>query len=104
MFGEKQISQITILVKEKANLTNITTNPREVVTLLNSKVDGMTKSFCMLNCGSEILDEILGVGKMDRDMKGIDFYYCSMNKENNFVLFEQNIEFHMTDYMSKKPP
>lgn len=57
----------------------------------------------MLNCGSDILDEILGVRKVARDMKGIGFDYNSMNeKENKFVPLEQKTEFEMINYMSKQ--
>lgn len=37
----------------------------------------------------EILDEILGVVKIDRDMRGVGFYYNSMNEEvNKFIPLE----------------
>lgn len=52
----------------------------EEVTLLKSKVDNMTKHVCMLNNSSDMLDKILEVGKMSRNMKGIRFDYISMNK------------------------
>jgi hypothetical protein len=41
------------------------------VTLLNSKLTNMTKSVMMLNKGSEILDEILEVGKISKRHEGI---------------------------------
>lgn len=45
----------------------------------------MIKSVLMLNRGFDILGEILEVGKVDRDMKGVGFNYSSMNVENKFV-------------------
>lgn len=53
--------QIAMLLQEKYNLTKIVVDLREEVTLINSKVNGMTKLVCMLDCGYEILDEIFGV-------------------------------------------
>lgn len=73
MSGEKQKSYIVILLQEKSNLTKITVDLREEVTLLNSKLKGMTKSVHMLNCGSEILGQILGVGIIARDMRVVGF-------------------------------
>lgn len=46
----------------------------------------MTKSVRMLNCGFKIHDEILGVGKISRYMKGIGFDYSFMNEEKNVFL------------------
>lgn len=59
---------------------------------MNSKLDGMTKSVCMLNCGYEVLDKILGVGNIARYMKGIGFDYSSMNEEINLFLLNTKIE------------
>jgi hypothetical protein len=41
----------------------------------------MTKFVRMLNYGSNVLDEILQVGKSSGNMKGIGFDYGSLNKE-----------------------
>lgn len=41
--------------------------------LVKTKLDNMTKSERMLNNGSNALDEILDIGKIDNDMKGIGF-------------------------------
>lgn len=79
MYGEKQKSHIVILLQEKYNLTKINANLQEEVTLLNSKLEAMTKSICMLNCGSEILYGILGAGEISRDMRIVSFDYSSMN-------------------------
>jgi len=43
------------------------------VTLLNSKLDNMTKSIRMLNNGSNMLDKILQVRKGCRNLKGVGF-------------------------------
>lgn len=59
----------------------------------------------MLNNGSNMLDEILEVGKMSKNMKGIGFG-SSMSKKRkfsakNFVLPKKKIEFQMLDLMSQ---
>lgn len=102
MSGDKQKSQINILLQEKSNLTKIISDVREEITLLNSKLDGITKSVCMLNCICEILNEILCVGKVSIGMKGISFDYGSMDEENKFVPPKQKTEFLISDYMSKQ--
>lgn len=101
MSGDKQKTQINILLQEITNLTKIIYELREEVTLMNSKLDGMTKLVRMWNCGYEILDEILGVGKVAKDMKGIGFDYILMNEENKFLSPKQQTKFLMTYYMSK---
>lgn len=45
----------------------------------------MTKSVCMLNSGSETLDEIIEVIKTSGDIKGIVFNYSSLNTKSKFV-------------------
>lgn len=39
----------------------------------------------MLNSKIETLDEILGVGKMSRDPKGIGYSYESLNSKTKFI-------------------
>lgn len=86
MTSEKHKSQINILLQDKANVTKSYIDLREGVTLMNSKLEGMTKLVCMLNYGYEILDEILGVAKISWDNRGASFDYNSMNEqENKFV-------------------
>jgi len=80
------------------------TGLQEENTLLNSKLENMTKSVRMLNNGSNVLDKILQVGKTSRNMKGIGFDYETVNKEikistKKFVSPEKNIEFVMLDQM-----
>lgn len=92
---------------EKEKLVSAITHIEEEVALLNSKLENMKKYVCMLNNGSNMLYEILEVGKMSRNMKGIGFDYNSMNKEINihtkkFVPSEKKIDFLMVDHMSQK--
>lgn len=55
---------------------------QDEVALLTSKLENMTKSVRMLNNGSDVLDEVLQVGKVAGDFKGICFNYQSLkNKE-----------------------
>lgn len=49
-----------------------------------------------------MLDEILGVGNISRDMIGV--YYNEMNEEENkYVPPKRKNEFQMSDNMSKQP-
>lgn len=94
MASEKQKSHINKLLKDKDNLTKISVDLRVEVTLLNSKLEGMTKSTRMHNYGSNTFDEILGVGKIAKDRGGVGFDYNEMNeKENKFVPPERKNEF-----------
>lgn len=52
----------------------------EEVALLNSKLEGMTKSICMMSKNTDVLDEILEVGKSGGDMTGIGFDYRALNR------------------------
>lgn len=65
----------------------------------------MSKSICMLNNGSNMLDEILDVGKMSINMKGIGFEPTSMNNNDKtqpkkFVPPKNKTEFQMLDHMA----
>jgi len=53
---------------KKEKLISIITDLQEENTLLNSKLESMTKSVRMLNNGSNLIDEILQVGKYERNM------------------------------------
>ncbi len=86
----------------------IITGIQEENTLLNSKLENMTKFVRMLNNGSNVLDEILQVGKSSGNMKGIGFDYGIVNKEikistKKFVSPEKKTEFVMLDHMSQHP-
>jgi hypothetical protein len=65
-------------------------------------LDNMANKICMLNNGS---NEILEVGKMSRDMKGIWFENNNMIKENKttpkkVVPPKKKIECQMSDHKS----
>ncbi|XP_050895145.1 uncharacterized protein LOC127101741 [Lathyrus oleraceus] len=68
--GEKKKRIIAQLQAEKEKLLSTVTVLENEVTLLNSKLENMTKSVRRLNNGSIMLDEILQVGKGSRDLKG----------------------------------
>lgn len=64
----------------------------------------MTKFICMLNSGSDMLDEILEIV----DNKAIGFYYSSMKKKvkiptKKFIAPEKKNEFLMNNHMSHHP-
>lgn len=65
----------------KKKLVSIIIGLEEEDTLLNSKLENMKKYICRLNNGWDMLDEILEVGKMSKNMKAIGFDYNFMNKE-----------------------
>jgi len=99
---KKTINDFFFLEKEK--LMSIITGLQEENTLLNSKLENMTKFVRMLNNGSNVLDEILQVGKTYGNMKGIGFDYRTVNKESKipikkFVSPKKMIEFVMLDHM-----
>lgn len=52
---------------------------------LNSKHYGITTFVCMLNYGTNSLDETLGVGKSSKDMKGIGYTGKSSNSQSMFI-------------------
>jgi len=105
---EKQKKTINGFCLENEKLMLIITGLQEENTLLNSKFENMTKSVRMLNNGSNVLDEILQVGKTFRNMKGICFDYGTVNKEikiptKKFVPREKKTEFVMLDDMPQHP-
>lgn len=61
----------------------------------------MTKFVSMLNPGIETLDEILGVGKISRDVKGIGYTYESSYSKNMFICPVKKNIFIMSDYKSQ---
>ncbi|MCH81188.1 gag-pol polyprotein [Trifolium medium] len=104
---EQQEKIIKKLAQEKEVLTSTATDLKEEVTLLNSKLKNMTKSVRMLNKGSNILDEILEVGKMSRDMKGLGFGN-HINKEfknvpKKTILPKKKLREQMSNHMSQHP-
>lgn len=60
-------------------------NLKEEVIPLNYKLDGMTKDVRMLHSETESHNEILGVGKLSKDMKGIGYSGESPNSKTVFV-------------------
>jgi hypothetical protein len=103
--AEKQKNDFRL---EKDKLMSIITGLQEKNTLLNSKLENMTKYVRMLNNGSNVLAEILQVGKTFGNMKGIGFDYDTVNKEikiliKKFVPFEKKTEFVMLDHMPQLP-
>ena len=87
---------------------SITTGLQEENILLKSKLENMTKFVRMLNNGSNVLDEILQVGKSSGNMKGIVFDYGTVNKEikiptKKFVPPKKKTEFVMLDQMPQHP-
>lgn len=70
---ENQKKTIGVFQKENEKLVSTITILEEEVTLLNSKIENMTKYVHMLNNGSNMLDGIFQVGKMSINMKGIGF-------------------------------
>lgn len=99
-----QKKTIGVFQKKKDTLVLTITILEEEIALLNSKLENMTKFVCMLNNGSNILDEILEVGKTSINLKGIGFEH-NKNKKNkihsrNFVLPEKKNEFLMLNHVS----
>lgn len=97
----------SLLLKKEKKSSNIS-YPKEENTWLKSQLDNMSKSIHMLNNGSEMLDEILEVEKMYRNMKGIGFESSSMNKKDKtqpkkFVPPKKKSEFQILDQMTKQP-
>lgn len=63
------------------------------------------KSIRMMNNGPNMLDEILKVGKMSKNMKGIGFGPRSMSKKDKtqpktFVPYKNKNKFQMLDHMA----
>src|SRR3954462_8099397 len=71
--GEKQKKYIAQLEADNKELNETISELNDEVILLQSKLDQMSKSVKMLNNGTDMLEEILQVGKSSRDMSGIGF-------------------------------
>lgn len=80
MVVNKQKKTISALLLGKEKLHSTIAGLEEEVTLSKFKLENMTKYVCMLNNGLDMLDEILEVGKISKNMEGIRFDYNSMNK------------------------
>jgi len=104
--GEKHNKIIDNLPLEKENSLSTISCLQNEITLLTFKLDNMTNSVRMLNNDSNMLDEILQVGKGSGNLKGIGFNYQSLKKQGTtsvtkFVLTESKFEFAMSDQMSR---
>lgn len=62
--GEKQKKVISQLQAEKEKYLSTISGLQDEVTMLTSKLENMMKSLRMLNNGSDVLDEVLQVGKV----------------------------------------
>jgi hypothetical protein len=86
-------------------LTSTIFDMKEEVTLLNSKLENMTKYVKMLKKGSDILDETLEVGKRPGDMKGIWFDNNIIKKNKSVpkkkVPPKKKTQEQMSDHMSQ---
>src|SRR4051812_31849231 len=71
--GEKQKKYIAQLEIDNKELNETISELNGEIILLQSKLDQMSKSVKMLNNGTDMLEEILQVGKSSRDMSGIGF-------------------------------
>lgn len=91
---------------KKKNISDL----KDEVMLLTSKLNNMTKFIRMLNKGSDVLDEVLQVGKVAGDLRGICFKYPSLDKQGessmtNFILPKREpgpvMSNHMTQHRSR---
>src|SRR3954468_9997438 len=71
--GEDQKNYIAQLEADNKELSETITELNDEAVLLQSRLDQMSKSVKMLNNGTDMLEEILQVGKSSRDMSGIGF-------------------------------
>lgn len=66
----------------------------------------MTKYIRMLNNGSDVLDEVLQVGKVVGDLKGIGFNHQPLNKQGetpvtNYFPPKRKLEHMMSNHLSQ---
>ena len=106
--GEKQKRIITQLQAEEEKQLSTISSLQNEVTLLSSKVQNKTKFIRMLNNWSDMLDEILQVGKRTGNLKGIWFNYQSLNKlgktpVTKFIPSKKEYELTMLDQMLQHP-
>ena len=71
---------------------------------MSFKHENMTKSIRILTNGSDMLDEILQVGKRAGNLKGINFNFKYLNKQGKtpvtkFIPSERKYELTMSDQM-----
>src|ERR1044072_3138568 len=80
---------------------------QEEASLLESKLAGLNKSLCLLNSGTDDLDDLLEASKKGKSKKGIGFDYTSTNEEGQnpkkkFVASQGKSEF-VKHHDFKKP-
>jgi hypothetical protein len=73
----KQSCQV---IEQQEKIIKKLAQEKEEVTLLNSKLTNMTKFVRMSNKGTNMLDEVLQIGKRSSDTKGLGFHN-HINKE-----------------------
>ncbi|XP_058727605.1 uncharacterized protein LOC131599176 [Vicia villosa] len=71
--SEKQKKYIAQLEADNKGFSKTISELNNEIIMLQSKLDQMSKSVKMLNSGSDMLDEILQIGKSSGDMSGIGF-------------------------------
>ncbi|KAK2389850.1 gag-protease polyprotein [Trifolium repens] len=91
--------QVTLL---KEVLEASTAALREQVTLSNSKLTEMTKSVRMLNKGTDMLEEVLELGRKPSEKKGLR-YDNYINAPEKKISPKNNSQDQMSNHMSQHP-
>ncbi|WJX72315.1 hypothetical protein P8452_56205 [Trifolium repens] len=91
--------QVTLL---KEVLEASTAALREQVTLSNSKLTEMTKSVRMLNKGTDMLEEVLELGRKPSEKKGLRYDNYS-NAPEKKISPKNNSQDQMSNHMSQHP-
>ncbi|KAK2396393.1 gag-protease polyprotein [Trifolium repens] len=94
--------QVTLLSQEKEALEASTAVMKEQVTLSNSKLTEMTKSVRMLNKGTDMLEEVLELGRNPSDKKGLGYDNYS-NAPEKKIPPKINSQDQMSNHMSQHP-
>ncbi|KAK2374648.1 gag-protease polyprotein [Trifolium repens] len=94
--------QVTLLSQEKEALEASTVVLKEQVTLSNSKLTEMTKSVRMLNKGTDMLEEVLELGRNPSDKKGVGYDNYS-NAPEKKIPPKINSQDQMSNHMTQHP-
>ncbi|KAK2402591.1 gag-protease polyprotein [Trifolium repens] len=94
--------QVTLLSQEKEALEASTAVLKEQVTLSNSKLIEMTKSVRRLNKGTNMLEEVLELGRNPSDKKGLGYDNYS-NAPEKKISPKINSQDQMSNHMSQHP-
>ncbi|WJX72422.1 hypothetical protein P8452_56307 [Trifolium repens] len=94
--------QATLLAQEKEASEASTAMLKEQVTLSNSKLTEMTKSVRMLNKGTDMLEEVLELGRNPSDKKGLGYDNYS-NAPEKKIPPKINSQDQMSNHMSQHP-